>query len=204
VVASVAAVRGLAHGWLLGNHGWRLLAGHGGAVNSVAWSRDASMLVSASADRTVRVWSPLKSTAEALLVIDRRGAGGGAAVGAAGPVTPAGGLGAKLASGGGGGGGGGGKRADDVMLADEVKSAQFFYMDRFLCAVVGGRMILYELKLASEAGDDLERLRKRHRFREGCPRPAASPDRALPHAHLTGIAGMRPAAPWRACGGMAS
>jgi len=135
-------------------------AGHTGPVNSVAWSRDASMLVSASADRTLRVWSPLKSTAEALVVIDRRGAGGGGGAGGV-PGALAGGVNAKVPA----VGSGAGKRGDE-MLPDEVKAAQFFYMDRFLCAVVGGRMILYELKLASEGADDLERLRKRHRFRE--------------------------------------
>jgi len=112
------------------------LTGHTGAVNSVAWTRDASMLVSASVDRTARVWSPLKSTAEALVVIDRRGRGGTT-------IDEKNGL-----------------------LNDEVKHAQFYYMDRFLCLVIGGRMLLYEIKLANDACDDLERLRKKNHFRE--------------------------------------
>jgi len=120
----------------------------------------------------VRVWSPLKSTAEALLIIDRRGSGGGAASGSG------------LGGGGGGPAGqmvggastsrtpvgrgvvGGGGCDKNGLLADEVKQANFFYMDRFLSLVVGGRILLYELKIANDAADDLERLRKKHRFRE--------------------------------------
>jgi len=51
------------------------LAGHTGVVNTVAWSRDSKMLISASNDRSARVWCALKSTEQALLVVDRRGRG---------------------------------------------------------------------------------------------------------------------------------
>ena len=34
------------------------LEGHGGSVNSVAWSHDAARLASASADKTVKIWDP--------------------------------------------------------------------------------------------------------------------------------------------------
>lgn len=80
------------------------------------------------------------------------------------------------------------------MLPDEVKCAQFFYMDRFLCTVVGGRMLLYELKLAAEGGDDLERLRKRHRFREGLSRSPLTPWRAVERAPLASSACSKPRA----------
>jgi hypothetical protein len=134
------------------------LTGHTGAVNSVSWTRDASMLVSTSVDRTARVWSPLKSTAEALVVIDRRGRGGigGAAGGSKGQTVGSDAAAKPPVA----------KDEKNGPLNDEVKQAQFFYMDRFLSLIVGGRMLLYELKLANDACDDLERLRKRHRFRE--------------------------------------
>ena len=47
-----------------------------------------------------------------------------------------------------------------------MKQAQFFYMDRFICLVVGGKVLLYEFTLAPEAADDLASLKKRHHFRE--------------------------------------
>ena len=118
------------------------------------------MVVTASVDRTARVWSPLKSTAEALVIIDKRGAGGGGAVGSgsAGQFIGSDPAGRPPL----------GKGIDDknAMFHDEVKHAQFFHMDRFLTVVVGGRILLYEVKLAIDAADDLERLRKKHRFRE--------------------------------------
>lgn len=44
------------------------LLGHDGAVNSVGWSHDKKLLVSASEDRTVRVWSVCKKEPALILV----------------------------------------------------------------------------------------------------------------------------------------
>lgn len=44
------------------------LLGHDGAVNSVGWSHDKKRLVSASEDRTVRVWSVCKNEPALILV----------------------------------------------------------------------------------------------------------------------------------------
>eukprot|EP01046_Picozoa_sp_COSAG06_P110101 COSAG06_NODE_56611_length_284_cov_0.059459_1_plen_50_part_10 len=40
------------------------LAGHSGGVNSAAFSRDGQKIVSASLDKTVRVWSALTGECE--------------------------------------------------------------------------------------------------------------------------------------------
>jgi len=45
------------------------LLGHDGAVNSVGWSHDKKWIVSASDDRTVRVWSVCKNEPALILVI---------------------------------------------------------------------------------------------------------------------------------------
>ncbi|XP_021248597.1 WD repeat-containing protein 27 isoform X3 [Numida meleagris] len=46
-----------------------VFAGHDGAVNSVGWSHDKKLLVSASDDRTVRVWSVCKN--EPVLILGK-------------------------------------------------------------------------------------------------------------------------------------
>lgn len=45
------------------------LLGHDGAVNSVGWSHDKKWLVSASEDRTLRVWSVCNNEPALILVI---------------------------------------------------------------------------------------------------------------------------------------
>lgn len=45
------------------------LLGHDGAVNSVGWSHDKKWLVSASEDRTLRVWSVCNKESALILVI---------------------------------------------------------------------------------------------------------------------------------------
>ena len=47
------------------------LLGHDGAVNSVSWSHDKKWLVSASEDRTLRVWSVCNNEPALILVIRR-------------------------------------------------------------------------------------------------------------------------------------
>lgn len=45
------------------------LLGHDGAVNSIGWSHDRKWLVSASEDRTLRVWSACNEKPVLILVI---------------------------------------------------------------------------------------------------------------------------------------
>ena len=54
---------------LIGGAPVRVLRGHGSWVTSIAWSPDASRLLSGSEDKTVRTWDPLK-TEDSLIVIN--------------------------------------------------------------------------------------------------------------------------------------
>jgi len=113
------------------------LTGHTGSVNSIAWSRDSNFLLSASADKSARLWSG-KGKGETLLLLNRFSSSSKTS---------------KTSS-----------LEPPQTFCSEVKEARFFYMDRFLVLAVGKQLLFFEWKLhTADEKDDIDRLKKSHK-----------------------------------------
>jgi WD40 repeat protein len=100
--------------------------GHTGRLHSVCYSHDGLLLLSASADRTARVWrlsghssaAPARAPPQALCFAHKRGHG---------------------------------SRAEDPLNEGEVKSAKFFYLDRFVLLACSGALRMYAFAVDGQA-----------------------------------------------------
>ncbi|KAG2486748.1 hypothetical protein HYH03_014550, partial [Edaphochlamys debaryana] len=131
------------------------LVGHNGPLHGADWSREGTLVLTASADRTARLWNA--ACAQPLLEFSHlnhqpppRTAGGpaGTPAAAAAPPSPAAAA-----------------RAANPLLQHEVRAARFVCMDQLIALAAGNKLLLYRYKLAEDAESDIERLRARHTYR---------------------------------------
>ncbi|XP_071798693.1 WD repeat-containing protein 27-like [Asterias amurensis] len=111
--------------------------GHNAAVNSVHWSHDNQWLLTASDDKTARIWS--KSASEPILTLTHTDL-----MSATGADKTA-------------------NKGGNVLLK-EVKAAQFYYMDKFLLLISGSTLFLYTYHLDSSV-DDIKRYQSSSRYK---------------------------------------
>ncbi|PNW86908.1 hypothetical protein CHLRE_02g100800v5 [Chlamydomonas reinhardtii] len=131
------------------------LLGHGGPLHGADWSREGTLALTASADRTARLWDA--ACAQPLLEISHlhhqpparpTGPGGAPAMPPPAPPSPAAAA-----------------KSPNPPLQHEVRAARFVYMDQFIALAAGNKLLLYRYKLAGEPDSDIERLRARHSYR---------------------------------------
>ncbi|GFR52879.1 hypothetical protein Agub_g15511, partial [Astrephomene gubernaculifera] len=131
------------------------LVGHNGPLHGADWSREGTLVLTASADRTARLWDA--ACAQPLLEFSHlntqppwrpTGPSAGSAMPPPAPPSPA-----------------SAGRSANPPLPHEVRAARFVYMDQFIALACGNKLLLYRYKLADDPDSDIERLRARHSYR---------------------------------------
>jgi WD40 repeat protein len=128
------------------------LIGHTAPVRDCTFSRDAALVATASADRTVRVWRAGGETCFTIstqICQPSRAASVAVTAGAAASATAA----ADLV-------------ADNAPFAAECTGVRFFYQDKFVLLASGNRLSLFKYAIDVDSAErDLKRLQSRCKYR---------------------------------------
>ena len=100
-----------------------VLTGHQAAVSSLRWSNDGRLLISSAGDKTAKIWE--RSNGKLLLTLNYM------------QLSHKGNLDNTL------------RRAD--CIKNEVRGAQFYFVDKFVLLVYGNRLMLYNYHIDEDA-----------------------------------------------------
>ena len=142
--------------------------GHDARVNSVRCSLTKSLLLSASADGTARIWSPGRSDSASVVFSHKRHQPGSVSRGLAQSLstittsvrptaTGTGLLSGTMAT-----------QGDNVRnqpFGSEILSAQFFHQDEFVILATKGNVLMYSYEFEEYSSNDLIRMQSQGRYR---------------------------------------
>ena len=126
------------------------LQGHNSKINSLAWSKDERLLISASADKSCIVWNMMQGKkGEKLLVLDRL------------VKTKQGQQVAKTKA-------EAAAQSSNPPFDDQIRQAQFYHGDSMIVLASGGSLNFYKYELPNQSEsttDDVKRLQQRGLYR---------------------------------------
>ena len=121
--------------------------GHDGGINTMQWSNDSSLLLTASKDKKAFLWN--KTGGDPLLILNHI-KGSLPQNDAYQTIKPTGGANPKS--------------SENKVFDKEIKNCQFYFMDKFILLTYGSTLALYKYHLSSER-DEIKRYASGNRYK---------------------------------------